>query len=221
MRILFVEDDVELTKTLKLVLTKDYTIDLAYSGEEGEFKALNNEYDLIILDYLLPDTDGIKICKKIRKMGINTPILLLTGETSLSKKVIALDLGADDYLTKPFDIEELQARVRALLRRRQRVESNIIQVDGLTFDLLTKDINRDGNQIKLRKKELLLLEYLMKHTGKVITREMIVNYVWDNGFEASTNVIDVHIKYLRDKIDKGYPKKLIKTVHSFGYKIEI
>jgi DNA-binding response OmpR family regulator len=220
MKILLIEDDLEMSATIQNKLTDYFVVETVTTGEEGEFEAQVNSYDLIILDYTLPDINGLEVCKRIRNGDVNTPILMLTGQVDLEKKVIALDAGVDDYVTKPFHFEELMARVRALMRRQSDVHSNILQVNDLTFDLHKKIVKRKNKTISLRRKELYLLEYLMRNTGRVITREMILDHVWDSATDVAGNVVDVHIKYLRDLIDKPFNKKLIKTIHGLGYKIE-
>ena len=221
MKALFIEDDKELAETLKEELSSRFIIDLAFSGEEGEYNSFVNDYDVIIIDYNLPGINGIEVCRKIREGNIRTPILMLTGEVEVSKKIEALNSGADDYLTKPFVLEELLARIKALLRRPpQMLHSNIISIGDLTIDTDNQQVARNGKTILLRKKEFHLLEYLARNEGRIITREMILDHVWESLEEPITNTIDVHIKYLRDHIDKEFDKKLIKTVHGMGYKIE-
>ena len=221
MKLLFIEDDKELAETLKEELENYFTVDLAYSGEEGEYTSFVNGYDVIIIDYNLPGINGIEVCRKIRESRIATPILMLTGEDEVTKKIEALNSGVDDYLTKPFVFGELLARIKALLRRPpQTMHSNIISISDLVIDLDDQKVSRNGKHISLRKKEFHLLEYLARNVGRVITREMILDHVWESVEEPVTNTIDVHIKYLRDHIDKEFDKKLIKTVHGMGYKLE-
>lgn len=221
MRILLVEDEIEIANTIKEELEKSFIVDVVHSGKDGEYQALMNMHDLIILDMLLPDSNGIDICKKLRAAGITTPILMLTGQYQINKKVLALDSGADDYLTKPFNFEELSARLRALLRRQKNtLSSNILSLEDLTLDLDKKVAMRQGKTINLPRKELYLLEYLLRNVGRVVTRNMILDHVWETENESFTNTIDVHIKYLRDRVDRPFAKKLIKTVHGMGYKIE-
>jgi DNA-binding response OmpR family regulator len=221
MKVLFIEDDKELAETLKEELENYFIVDLAFSGEEGEYASFVNSYDVIIIDYNLPGINGIDVCRKIRESRILTPILMLTGEVEVTKKIEALNSGVDDYLTKPFVFGELLARIKALLRRPpQTMHSNIISVGDLVIDIDNQQVTRKGKSITLRKKEFHLLEYLARNVGRVITREMILDHVWDSMEEPVTNTIDVHIKYLRDHIDKEFDKKLIKTVHGMGYKLE-
>ena len=221
MRILLVEDDRDAALSLKEDLKRHYIVELAHNGEEGEYKAHVNNYDAILLDYILPDIHGDEVCKRIRKSGIMTPILMLTGQGEIDSKVTALDAGADDYLTKPYNIKELMARLRALLRRHSaQSTSTILKVGDLQLDLKKKLVKRKGTEIRLRRKEFYLLEFLMRNTGIVVTRDMILDHAWDSSSDLFTNTIDVHINSLREKIDKPYDKKLIKTIHGTGYKME-
>jgi DNA-binding response OmpR family regulator len=222
MRVLLIEDDKNMAVTIKETLDKYFVTEIAHTGEIGEYLVNINVYDLIIIDWSLPDIDGLTLCKKIRKAGLTIPILMLTGQAEVEKKVIALDAGADDYLTKPFRFEELLARIRALLRRQSTtLTPNTLSVNGLTLDPSRKIVKRNDTLITLRRKEFYLLEYLMRNNGRVITREMILDHIWDSNTDSITNIVDVHIKYLRDKVDKPFKKKLIKTVHGIGYKIEV
>jgi len=221
MRILLIEDDKQMALTIKERLNGYYIVEVVHTGEEGEYNAQINEYDVILLDYVLPDKQGIQVCRTIRAAGVKDPILILTGQFEVDKKVEALDSGADDYLIKPFSFEELFARIRALLRRQNTVQtSSLLTVGDLTLDTARRIVKRNKKVIPLRRKELYLLEYLMRNPGRIITRDMIFDHVWDSTNESMTNIVDVHIKYLRDRIDKSFSKKLIKTVHGLGYKIE-
>jgi DNA-binding response OmpR family regulator len=221
MKILLIEDDQDLAQTLKSALVPSYVIDVAHSGQCGEEQASVNDYDVIILDLVLPDTDGVNVCSSLRKAHVTTPILILTGKLGVEDLVCALDAGADDYLTKPFKMVELLARLRALVRRGQeRPDQPILVVEDLVLDVTTKTVVRSGKTIALRRKEFLLLEYLMRYPGKVLTRSMILDHVWESESDPITNTIDVHINCLRDKVDKPFVKPLIKTVHGLGYKIE-
>ncbi len=221
MKILIIEDDRQTAETIRDVLKDYYAVDVSYSGKDGEYQASVNEYDAIILDVVLPDMDGVEVCKKIRENEIKTPILMLTGKTETKDKVTALDSGADDYLTKPFKFAELLARIRALMRRApSTLDSNTLSVGNLSLDIGTNKVKRNDKTIPLRRKEFGLLEYLMRNRGRVLTRSMILEHVWDSDTDPITNTVDVHINYLRDKIDRPFPTQLIKTVHGLGYKIE-
>ncbi len=221
MRILLVEDNQEIAQTMKEELRRTYAIDVSLTGQNGCYMATTSTYDLIILDLILPDMNGVEICKTIRNEGIKTPILILTGKDEIELKVRALDCGADDYLTKPFSFKELTARIRALLRRSsEKLKDNKLLLDGLEINIAERTVIREGHVIDLRRKEFDLLEYMMRNNGRVLTRSMILEHVWDNNVDFFTNAIDVHVKYLRDRIDKPFKKKLIKTIHGLGYKIQ-
>ncbi|HZE87389.1 MAG TPA: response regulator transcription factor [Methylomirabilota bacterium] len=222
MKLLLIEDNKALLSTIKEELAKDYIIETASSGKDGDYLLHVYDYDLIILDINLPDMDGIALCQTIRKDKITTPILMMTGELKVEKKVTALDTGADDYITKPFNFSELKARIRALLRRQSETfVVNTLTVGDLQLDLKNRTVQRGELPINLNRKELQILEYFMRNRGKIITRSMILEHAWDSNFEPLTNVVDVHIKYLRDHIDKNFSKKLIKTIYGMGYKLEV
>lgn len=221
MKVLLIEDEKEMALTIGEGLGRFFTVEVAFSAKEGDYQAQVNEYDVILLDYLLPDMDGIELCRKMRGNGIQTPILMVTGNFETKNKVAALNSGIDDYITKPFSFEELRARMHAVLRRApQTFVSNTLPIADLTLDLDKKTVERGKKSLSLRRKEFDLLEYLVRNAGKVVTRNMILEHVWDSAYESATNAVDVHIKYLRDQIDKPFEKKLIKTVHGVGYKIE-
>ena len=220
MRILIIEDEKKVADFIKRGLKEEgYSVDVAYDGEEGHFQATSNEYDAIILDLMLPKIDGISLCKKLRADKINVPILMLTAKDSVKDKVTGLDSGANDYLTKPFSFEELLARIRALLRKSETATPTELQIGDLILDLLTHKVTRAGKEIILTNKEYALLEYLMRNPGCIVTRTMISEHVWDINFDTFTNVIDVYMNYLRNKIDKGHKKKLIETIRGRGYMI--
>jgi DNA-binding response OmpR family regulator len=220
MRLLLIEDEKETALTIKQELEKDFQVDVSFRGEEGEELALTNNYDLIIIDLVLPDKNGLLVCQTLRKERITAPILILTGEGSINKKVLALEGGADDYLTKPFSFAELKARIKALIRRGSQDYSPTLKVGDLVLDMEKRVAKRGDSFIHLRRKEIALLEYLMRNPGRVLTRDMILNNVWGGDEEPLYNTVDVHIKYLRDRIDKRFPKKMIKTIYGLGYKIE-
>lgn len=222
MKVLLIEDDKQTAKTIKEGLKDYYAVDVVYTGEDGDFQAQVNDYDTIIIDLVLPDIDGVTVCKRIREAGIKTPILVLTGKAQVRDKVTALDAGADDYLTKPFSFAELLARVRALIRRNPDTLSlNKLFVGDLNLDVSSNTARRRGRKISLRRKEFSLLEFLMRNSGRVVTRSMILEHVWETETDPVTNTIDVHIKSLRDKVDRPFKKSLIKTVHGLGYKLEV
>lgn len=218
MRILLIEDEKKLAGFIrKGLVEQSYSVDVAYDGMRGFDLASQNDYDLIILDIVLPKQSGWTTCKEIRKEGITTPILMLTALGETDDKVKGLDSGADDYLTKPFEFAEFLARVRAILRRKYSQSETILRVDGLTLDPARHIIERDEKTLKVSAKEFALLEYLMRNHGKVMTRTQISEHVWDIDFDRGSNVIDVYIKSLRQKVDKGFSKRLIHTVIGIGY----
>ncbi len=217
MRILLVEDEKNVAGFIKKGLTEEfYTVDASVNGEDGFLMATTTEYDLIILDIMLPDINGIELCRRIKNHNIKTPVLMLTAVDSIESKVKGLDSGADDYLTKPFAFEEFLARVRALLRR-PTLMSALLKVSDLTLDPVRHEAKRGGQIIQLTWKEFALLEYLMRNKGRVLSRTKIFDHIWGDDLDTSSNVVDVYISYLRDKIDKNYSPKLIHTVRNVGY----
>jgi len=217
MRILIIEDEKKIADFIKRGLKEEgYAVDVAYNGEEGHFLATTNEYDLIILDLMLPKLDGISLCRKLREEKVTMPIMMLTAKDTVKDKVVGLDSGADDYLIKPFAFEEFLARVRSLLRKGKPQQSKL-KVADLELDLLSHKVIRAGKVIELTTKEYTLLEYLMRNCGTIVTRAMLSEHVWDVNFDTFTNVIDVYINYLRNKIDQGFKKKLIQTIRGRGY----
>ncbi len=218
MRILIIEDEKKVAGFIKKGLEEEtYAVDVAYDGEEGLYMGQQSQYDLIILDLMLPVIDGLEVLSRFRKGKIDTPVLLLTAKDSVEDKVTGLNTGADDYLTKPFAFSELLARIRVLLRRGKAETKTVLQIDGLTLDLVSHKVKRHGEEIDLTGKEYSLLEYFMRNQGKVLTRTMIAEHVWDYNFDTFTNVIDVYVNHLRKKIDKNYPKKLLHTLRGVGY----
>jgi len=221
MRILVVEDEEKLARYLKKGLQESsYVVDLALNGTDGLHLATHESYDLIILDIMLPEYDGLSILKKARSAGIKTPIIFLTAKDSIEDKVKGLNIGADDYIVKPFSFHELLARVRVCLRRDSHKVSSELKVADLTLDTITRKVFRGKKKIEISPIEFSLLEYLMNHAGHVVTRTMISEHVWDSNFESFSNVVDVHIAKLRSKIDKGFDIKLIHTKRGAGYVIE-
>jgi len=222
MRILVVEDEHKIANSIKKGLEQEsYAVDVAFDGQEGFDLAVSEEYDLIVLDLLLPKMDGIEICSKLREKQINIPIIILTAKGQISDKVAGLDAGADDYLTKPFAFEELLARIRALTRRPKNNVGIKLSIRDLVLDTVTYQVRREGKLIQLTAREYALLEYLLRHANQVLKKEQIINHIWNYDADVLPNTVEVYIGYLRNKIDKSFPNKpqLIQTVRGFGYKI--
>ena len=220
MRILIVEDNHRLNQSLKQSLGEDgYAVDSAFNGPDGEELAVATPYDAIILDVMLPGTDGMAVCHELRRQRVNTPILMLTARDTVEDRVAGLDSGADDYLVKPFALSELRARVRALLRRDSAEKSAILAIDDLTLDPATHRVARGGQELDLTSKEFALLEYFMRHPNRVITREMAETHIWNYDFDGTSNVVDVYIRRLRRKIDDPSLQKLFDTVRGVGYRL--
>ena len=218
MRLLIVEDEKKVLSFIKKGLEEEgYAVDSASDGETGLIMGLDGVHDLIILDLNLPGKDGLSVLQELRRMKVATPVLLLTVRTAIEDKVIGLDTGADDYLTKPFAFQELLARVRALLRRQADAEAPLLKVADLTLDPARRLVVRGEEKIELTTKEFALLDYFMRNPDRVLTRTMIGDHVWDYDFDPMTNVIDVYINYLRKKIDTGRESKLIHTIRGVGY----
>jgi heavy metal response regulator len=221
MTILVIEDEVKISRFIKKGLEMEhYTVDAAYTGKEGLEKSEINSYDLIILDIMLPEMDGIEVCRKLRENKVDTPIIMLTARNTVEDRIKGLDSGADDYLTKPFAFGELVARIRALLRREKTVNATKLEVGDLILDPATHEVFRGGKEIALSSKEYRLLDYMLRRPGHVCTRTMIGEHIWGYNFTDDSNVIDVYISYLRRKIDGGFRNKLIHTVRDVGYKIQ-
>jgi DNA-binding response OmpR family regulator len=221
MRILIIEDDERINAAIKRGLTQEsFAVDSVLDGEEGYDLASSEEYDAIILDLMLPKMDGITLCTKLRnEENVHTPVLMLTAKSTVEDKVTGLDSGADDYLAKPFSFDELLARVRALTRRPRRTLKTQLKIDGLVLDTNSKTVTRDDKNIDLSKKEYSLLKYLMTNRGQVVSKDQLINHVWNFESNVLPNTVEVYVGYLRAKIDKGFNQKLIKTVRGFGYKI--
>ncbi len=218
MRVLLVEDHKPLSKALKRGLEEEnFAVDVADDGEEADYKARSASYDAIVLDLMLPKIDGLTLLKKWRKDGVRTHILVLTAKDTTDDKVKGLDLGADDYLTKPFQLEELLARLRALIRRSHQIKDPILRVHDLEIDTSARTVKRGGQAIHLTPREFALLQFLAFHRGKVVTRSMIWEHLYDEYDENTSNVVDVYIRYLRTKVDKGFDKPLILTRWGEGY----
>jgi len=222
MRVLLVEDENKVAGFVKKGLEEEgYAVDRASDGEMGLSMGLNGVHDLIILDINLPQRDGLKVLKELRRKKLTTPVLLLTVRATIEDKIIGLDTGADDYLSKPFAFQELVARVRALLRRRIDMETPILKVGDLKLDPAKHLVYRGEKKIELTSKEFTLLDYFMRNRGRVLTRTMIAEHVWDYNFDSITNVIDVYVNYLRNKIDTGHKPRLIHTVRGVGYVLKV
>lgn len=221
MKILLIEDNPHLAERVKTYLGKSFVVDTATSGSEGLSKALSSSYMVILLDLKLPDTYGLTVCQSLREQHITTPVLILSGIRETTTRVQLLNCGADDYLVKPFDPKELIARIHALARRaRYGYDQHIITLGDLTVDINRRSVERQGVPIPLRRKEFDILEYLITNKGRAVTRTMILDHVWDNAKESWHNTVDVHIKHLRDKIDKPFKKPLIKTSYGVGYMVD-
>jgi heavy metal response regulator len=220
-RVLFVEDDKSIAHFVQKGLRESYfAVDIAYDGEEGLYLALHERYDLLILDIMLPKMDGVEILKSIRERGIDTPAIFLTAKDREKDIIAGLNSGADDYIVKPFSINELLARARAILRRVEKERATKLELEDLTVDLNTHKVFRGGKRVDLTPKEYALLEYLMRNEGQILTRTMISESIWDYHFDSMTNVIDVHVYNLRNKIDKGFKPKLLHTIRGVGYVLE-
>jgi DNA-binding response OmpR family regulator len=221
MKILLIEDNRSLADSLKRQLGKSFIVDMVHSGEDGLQRALLGGQDVIILDLSLPDTNGYEVCRGIRDAGVHTPILILTGASDLTTRVTLLNAGADDFVSKPFSVAELRARLGALLRRPPTLHNTgAITVQDLTIDSTRRRVERAGTPIELRRKEFDILEYLARNRGRPVTRAMILDHAWDGSKDAWNNTVDVHIKHLRDKVDRPFDKPLIKTAYGIGYMID-
>jgi len=221
MRILIVEDDKKIAGFMAKGLQEEgFNVDVIYDGNEGLYAAQVNPYDLLLLDWMLPSISGIAICKQLRLQHISTPILMLTARGDVDDRVEGLESGADDYLGKPFAFGELVARVKALHRRNSHKGIKILKVDGLQLNPLTRDVIRDGRRIELSSKEFELLEFLMRNKNRIVTNTMILENIWNMQEQVESNVINVTVYHLRNKLDKGFETKLIKTVRGSGYRIE-
>ena len=223
MRILVIEDDKKVAGFLKKGLKEEcHSVDVCFDGEEGCEYAEIEEYDLIILDVMLPKKDGLQVCKELRQKSVLTPIIMLTARDAIEDKVIGLQDGADDYITKPFSFRELLARIQSLQRRSQdyKTKTNTLKVNDLELDPVSHKVTRARQKITLTGKEYALLEYLMRNKGRIITQSMIIDQVWDMNQETASNVVSVFINHLREKIDKDFDIKLIHTIRGMGYQID-
>lgn len=224
MKILIIEDEERIAQTLKTGLTGEkYLVTLSFDGSDGYLEAATGGYDLILLDLMLPGMDGLTICKRLRAENITTPILMLTAKAQTDDKVTGLDAGADDYLPKPFSFDELLARVRALLRRPKRSIEEVLSIDDLRLDRTTFEVMRSGKLLSLTSREYSILEYLLLNKNKVLTKDQIINNVWDQDADVLPNTVEVNIRNLRKKVDIPFRNKhnLIQTVRGFGYRISL
>jgi heavy metal response regulator len=221
-RILLVEDDVRVASFIRRGLTEEhYTVDVAHDGEKALYLAETGEYGLFIFDWMLPKKSGLEVLQQIRSKKITTPVLLLTAKDKPSDKVMGLDAGADDYLVKPFDFDELLARVRALLRRQGSPLPAVLRLADLELDTVRHKTRRAGKELELTSREYALLEFLLRHAGQIVSRSQLAENVWEHDFDTFSNVIDVHIARLRRKIDDDFSPKLLHTVRGSGYLLEI
>lgn len=221
MYVLLVEDDPRVARVVERALTEaGHRVDVAHDGEEGLARAESGVYDLIVLDVMLPELSGIEVAREVRHKRVRTPILMLTARDAVPDRVRGLDAGADDYLTKPFALEELLARVRALGRRAGEGLDDVLQVGDLTLDVARREARRGDRTIELTAKEFDLLLYLMRNAGRVLTKAQIIDHVWGYDNETTSNVVEIYIHYLRDKIDRGFARPLIRTMRGVGYTIK-
>lgn len=222
-KILLVDDDRNIARALALALRHTYVVDIVANGEEALLCLRNDQYGFVLLDLNLPGISGLSVCQQLRQAGDNTPVLILTGENQVMTKINLLDAGANDYLTKPFSLGELKARLRSHIRHsaNSHIMSKILSVNGLLLDRQARTVTREGVTVPLRRKEFALLECLMEHAGTVLTRSTLTRHAWQGLEDPWTNTIDVHIKYLRDKIDRPFSQPLIQTVHGLGYRMKL
>ena len=220
MRVLIVEDEVKMAGLLKRALEEEaYAVDVTGSGAEALWLGTENPYDAILLDLMLPDVDGFAVCRGLREAGRWTPVLMLTARDAVRDRVTGLDAGADDYLTKPFSLVELLARLRALIRRGASERPSVLTVGDLRLDPAARSVARDGHAIDLTAKEYALLEFFMRHPGEVVTRTQLIEHVWDFAYEGDSNVVDVYVRYLRNKVDRPFGRDSIETVRGAGYRL--
>lgn len=221
MKLLLVEDNSRLSERISYHLRRHYIIDVVETGEDAINKATSIQYGVILLDLGLPGMPGLDVCKKMRELKVNSPILILTGSSNTTDKINLLDAGADDYVTKPFNTDELRARIDAVGRRQTRSHiRSIIEYKDLKIDIDKRMVLRKGSEVKLRRKEFEILEYLVTNKGRIMTRDMIMDHVWSSQTNSWTSTVDVHIKHLRDKIDRPFETAYIKTAYGLGYKVE-
>jgi two-component system OmpR family response regulator len=220
MRALVVEDGSKMAALLRRgLLEEGFAVDVAATGEDGSWLGTENEYDVILLDVMLPDVDGFEVCRRLRAAERWAPILMLTARDGVQDRVAGLDAGADDYLTKPFSFDELFARVRALLRRGPSERPAVLEVGDLSLDPATRRVTRDGHEVDLTPKEFALLELFLRHPGEALTRTRILEHVWDFAYDGDSNVVDVYVRYLREKVDRPFGRRSIETVRGVGYRL--
>lgn len=219
-RVLVVEDEIKMASLVKRALEREsYAVDVAGTGEDALWFATENDYDAIVLDVMIPKPDGFEVCRELRRRGRWAPVLLLTARDSVDDRVTGLDAGADDYLPKPFSFAELAARLRALTRRGVVARPTILVVDDLTLDPATHEVRRGDTEIELSPKEFALLELFLRHPGEVLTRTAILEHAWDFAYDGTSNVVDVYVRYLREKIDRPFGRETIRTVRGVGYQL--
>lgn len=219
--ILIVEDDADCAGALRRALSNQYKADLAFRGTSGLRKAMQEPYSAILLDLHLPDMPGLVFCQKYREFNIHTPVMIITGDSDVNHKICAFEAGADDYVLKPFSIDEIKARIKAAMRRNINASTAKLNYGDICLDPDNREVSRCGQSIRLRRKEFDILACLMHRSGNVVCRDSIINYAWSGDDSVWSNAIDVHIKYLRDKVDKPFDSPMIKTVRGIGYKLEI
>jgi two-component system OmpR family response regulator len=220
MRVLVVEDEVKMAGLLKRGLEEEgYAVDMSGTGHDALWLASENPYDAVVLDIMLPDIDGFEVCRQLRAVGRWSPVLMLTARDAVPDRVSGLDAGADDYLTKPFSFAELLARLRALLRRGATERPPFLEVGDLTLDPATRRVSRAGTPVELTAKEFALLEYFMRHPGEVLSRSRLIEHVWDFAYEGDSNVVDVYVRYLREKVDRPFGSDSLETVRGAGYRL--
>jgi two-component system OmpR family response regulator len=220
MRVLVVEDEVKMAGLLRRALAEEgYAVDVAAGAEEARWLGTENDYDAVVLDVMLPDGDGFAVCRALRAAGRWSPVLMLTARDAVADRVAGLDAGADDYVTKPFSLAELMARIRALIRRGAIERPAVLRAGDLSLDPTTRTVRRGEAPIELTAKEFALLEYLMRHPGEVLSRTRLIEHVWDFAYDGGSNVVDVYVRYLRNKIDRPFGRTTIETVRGAGYRL--
>ena len=221
MKILIIEDEHKIANALKRVFQQEhYAVDVCYDGEEGLAMGTNQPYDIMIIDLGLPKKDGLEVIKELRQQSVHTPVIVLTAKGSTSEKVAGLDAGADDYILKPFAMDEVLARVRALLRRPADQQTTVLEAEDLTLNTTTYEVKRGGKVIPLTSKEFSLLEYLLRNKGRPLSKDEIIGHVWDYDADVLPNTVEVYIRYLRQKIDDPFDKPIIHTARGFGYSVK-